>query len=149
MSLVFLPGADVEHDFGASFVTWGLRLFRYGEGQIKVMAHHPRFARSLKIIPLIFGWTMLGLLAEYAVSGDHRFLLPALLYVLTITSVSGHLAARERKLGATPALLTWFLVTHFSYSAGEVWGSIRWIVLNMSKWGPNSYRSVWPSTLKS
>jgi GT2 family glycosyltransferase len=121
--LVYWPGLEVVHAQRPSIFSWARKMFRYGRGQIDVARLFPGHLIGLRAVPLLMLPTLLIL--TWISASALTFLFSAYLCAVGLYSLAlGH---SNRELGLVPSIFSLFLVTHFFYATGEVWGVLSQI----------------------
>jgi glycosyltransferase involved in cell wall biosynthesis len=116
--LIYLPGIEVQHIQIASWAKWAAKMFRYGQGQIAVARRHPAHLWGVKALPLLVA----VIAPSWAIGHPHSFLAFLLFYLGVTWLYSAGICLGRRKPRLTAHVFCLFLVTHFFYSAGELWG---------------------------
>lgn len=119
--LIYQPGLEVAHFQKARWSHWALKMFRYGWGQLDVARLHPAHLRSAKALPLIAALMAIPWMIAHSLS----FLIFVLFYLGITWLYSAGICFGRRRPILTAHVFCFFVVTHFFYSAGELWGLFR------------------------
>jgi glycosyltransferase involved in cell wall biosynthesis len=116
--LLFVPESYVWHRMRPTPRGWWRNMFRYGKGRARLLKRHPQMWSVAFLLPLCFLLTLASVLLIPA----HPIFWLALTY-FPVLAIFSHLLARQK---CAPEL-TWqvllvFLIQHFGYAFGEVYG---------------------------
>jgi cellulose synthase/poly-beta-1,6-N-acetylglucosamine synthase-like glycosyltransferase len=120
---IYLPGTEMIHEQPDSIRAWAAKMFRYGWGQIDVARLHPRHLLGLRAIPLLLAPSLLALLVFMPAA----FWAAALAYLSSIWIYSFSLGLKNGRPVLVLKIFLLFVVTHFFYGLGELWGLVRQI----------------------
>lgn len=118
---LFVPRSYVLHWMRATPRAWYRNMFRYGKGRARLLKRFPDMWTLSYILPPLFLTGMLAVLLAPLWAG---FAL-GLLYFPAILGYSWWLAARKKKPELFLHVFTVFLVQHFGYALGEVYGLLN------------------------
>jgi len=118
---LFIPESFVWHRLRSSPRLWLKNMFRYGKGRTRLLKRHPKMWTVHFALPLVFilamGSIPLALLSKL-------FLLP-LVYFPLIFCLSLIQAARKSEPSLFGRVAAAYVLLHFGYAAGELYGLLN------------------------
>lgn len=118
---VFLPDSSVRHKMRPTPKTWMKNMFRYGKGRARLLKRYPRMWSLTFVFPLLFALIMFSLvLAPF-----HKVFYLAALYFPLLYLFSLFQSIRKRSLTLVFHVMFVFLIQHFGYASGEVFGLLH------------------------
>lgn len=118
--LLYLPDSFVIHKFRPTLKKWAQNMFAYGKGRARLMKKYRTITNVLYLLPLFFILIMLSTVLSIV----HQLFLIPLLYFLTIGLFSVYISLKANRFLLTPYIMCIYIVQHFAYAAGEVYGFI-------------------------
>ena len=119
--LVFLPESFVYHKMRSSPLGWLKNMFRYGKARARLLKRHPAMWQFSFALPLLFIICMLmPIFSMYC----WLFLAP-LLYFPFILFTSVYLAFKKKEHCLVLDVMLVFIIQHFGYAAGELFGIVN------------------------
>ncbi|MBU4263837.1 MAG: glycosyltransferase [Proteobacteria bacterium] len=119
--MFFISQSYVWHKMRPTPASWLKNMFRYGKGRARLLKRYPAMWRPSFVLPLLFAGAMVSLLlapiSQTALAGLCYFPL------LLVFSLGQCLRKREPLLFLHVAFV--YLIQHFGYAAGEVYGLIN------------------------
>lgn len=125
--ILLLPWIRAKYFPRGSLSSLARQYFRYGRLKGLVIARHPRRLRARQLAPLLLVLLLAGL-AVAALAADRNallFLLPAGIYLLTLTVASASLAIRRGRPDCALVLPGVFVILHLSYGLGSLLGAVQ------------------------
>jgi GT2 family glycosyltransferase len=119
--LVYQPGLEVLHFQKPNWSHWAKKMFRYGSGQMAVARLHPRHLVGIKALPPLAALAAI----IWAIAHPLSLLLFFLFYLSITWLYSAGLCFLRRQPRLCARVFCLFIVTHFFYSTGELWGIFR------------------------
>lgn len=117
---LFIPGSFVWHKMRPTPRTWYRNMFRYGKGRARLLKRHPAMWNVGFILPLLF---LIGMAALFLAPFNPLFLLAALYFpFLVIFSIVQ--CVTRGGLQFVPHVVLVYLIQHFGYAFGELYGLI-------------------------
>ncbi len=118
---VFIPDSYVWHKMRPTPKTWLGNMFRYGKGRARLLKRHPEMWSFPFMLPILFGVGITTVLAGPFLS---LFYLPLLYFpLLALFSLFQSMKKRDPKL--TLQVMWVYLLQHFGYAAGEIYGLLN------------------------
>ena len=115
---IFNPDVVVRHEMRPTPGSWLKNMFRYGKGRARLLKRYPEMWAVSFVLPLVFGGAMASVLLGPVVP---LFYLPLLYF----PAIFGYAFFRCRLAGKTWLGLhvgAVYLIQHFGYAAGEIYG---------------------------
>ena len=118
---LFIPGSFVWHKMRPTPGTWLKNMFRYGKGRARLLKRYPRMWNPSFFLPPLFALAMASMLFGPLIN---IFYLPAIYFpLLCLFSVIQSYRKRLPRLALY--VMTAYLIQHFGYAAGEVYGLLH------------------------
>lgn len=114
----YIPDSFVWHRMRSSSILWMKNMFRYGKGRARLLKRYPQMWRLSYILPVLFLFTELSIVFSVF---SRVFLLP-ILYFPMIAIISALQSYRKKSLNLTGHVLIIYILQHFGYAAGEIYG---------------------------
>ncbi len=119
--LLFVPDSFVWHKMRPTATGWFKNMFRYGKGRARLLKRYPEMWAISYVLPILFLAALsLSLLAPFA----NIFLL-TLLYFPGIFIFSVFQCVKKKSPGLLCTVLQVYLLQHFGYAVGEVYGLLN------------------------
>ncbi|MFH1654810.1 MAG: glycosyltransferase [Pseudomonadota bacterium] len=118
---VFIPESMVWHKMRPTPTRWLKNMFRYGKGRARLLKRYPAMWKPSFVLPIIFILIMLSTLFSIQ---NRMFFLP-LLYFLAITILSFFMCFKKKKLSVVFYVISVYIVQHFGYALGEMYGLLN------------------------
>ena len=119
--LIFIPESFVLHKLRPTPKTWLTNMFRYGKGRARLLKRYPGMWQLNFTLPILFILAMVSVIFSPA---NKIFLLP-LLYFLIIMLFSFSVCFKRRNLSIVFYVMAVYVVQHFGYAIGEVYGLLN------------------------
>ncbi|HAT50691.1 MAG: glycosyltransferase [Nitrospirae bacterium] len=119
--LIFIPNLAVRHHFRPTLTTWYRNMFRYGRGRARLLKRHRGMWSWIYLLPPLF---VLGFASMVLAPWWPFFWLP-LLYFPCIVIYSGILCAKRKRLDRWARVAAIFVIQHFGYGYGQVYGLLN------------------------
>lgn len=116
--LLFIPQAYVWHHMRPTPKTWLKNMFRYGKGRARLLKRYPRMWGLCYVLPLLFLGAMLSILL--IPFGKIFFL--SLGYFPALLGYAMWQSIRKRSIFLVFHVFVVYLIQHFGYAAGEMYG---------------------------
>lgn len=107
---VYLAGTAVTHKIARDFGDWAKRMFVYGKGRVWFLKKYPE------------KWSLYFVLPILLVLAGPFLLVP---YSAAIFFYSLGVVLKNRQLERLPSVFILYLITHWVYGAGEIYGFFR------------------------
>ena len=119
--LVYIPHSFVWHKMRPTPKTWLKNMFRYGKGRGRLLKRYPKMWSISFILPIIFSIGMLSILA-----GPIQKIFYLSLFYFPIICLYALYQSYKKKAGKFWLyVFSVYLIQHFGYAAGEVYGLIN------------------------
>jgi succinoglycan biosynthesis protein ExoA len=118
---LFIPESYVWHKMRPTPSTWLKNMFRYGKGRARLLKRHPDMWSITYIFPIIFAVCILSVLL---IPVSVIFLLP-LLYFPLLFGFSIYQTIKKGFPNLFLHVMYVYLIQHFGYAAGEIYGLIN------------------------
>jgi len=118
---VYIPSSFVWHKMRSSPFKLLKNMFRYGKGRARLLKRYPRMWSINYVLPLVF---ILGFVLIPFTLFSNIFL-AALAYFPAILIYSVYLSQTKGALRLSPYVTLVYVVEHFGYAAGELYGLIH------------------------
>lgn len=116
--LLFIPESFVWHRMRPTPRGWLRNMFRYGKGRARLLKRHPNMWSVAYLLPLLFLLT----LSSAVLIPLHPLFWLALAYFPLLSLFSFWLAQKKGAGELAGQVLLIFLIQHFGYAFGEVYG---------------------------
>lgn len=116
--LLYLPDSLVWHAMRATPRGWLRNMFRYGRGRARLLKRHPAMRRPAYALPPLFLLAM----AVVPLAPVWPPLALPLLYLPAVLALSVRLSRLKGRPELWAEVARVFLIQHFGYAAGEVYG---------------------------
>lgn len=118
---VFVPNSFVWHKMRPTPKTWMKNMFRYGKGRARLLKRYPRMWSISFILPILF---VLAILMIFFGPLSKVLYIPALYFpVLLLFSIFQ--SYKKGFPGLALHVMSVYLIQHFGYSAGELYGLLN------------------------
>jgi GT2 family glycosyltransferase len=118
---VFVPGSYVWHKMRPTPMTWLRNMFRYGKGRARLLKRYPEMWSVSFLLPLFFA---AGISSILLAPLNSLFFLPALYFPLLFL-FSVFQSFKKRFPGLVLHVMSVYMIQHFGYAAGEVFGLLH------------------------
>lgn len=118
---VFIPQSFVWHKMRSTPKAWLKNMFRYGKGRARLLKRHPSMWKPSFVLPILFVLVMLSTFFSFM---NKVFIFP-LLYFLFIIIFSIFMCLKSKKSSIIFHVVTVYVVQHFGYAFGEVYGLLN------------------------
>ncbi len=118
---LYLPDSFVWHKMRPSLSGWFKNMFRYGKARARLLKRYPEMWSPAYLLPLLF---VLALTLTLFSKRSKVFLLP-LLYFPALFLYSVYLAGKKNSSKLFWDVMMVYLIQHFGYAAGELYGLIH------------------------
>jgi cellulose synthase/poly-beta-1,6-N-acetylglucosamine synthase-like glycosyltransferase len=118
---LFVPQSFVWHQMRSSPKSWLKNMFRYGKGRARLLKRYPKMWRINFILPLLF---LPAMACIFLAVFSRIFLIPALYFPL-IFCVSLYQSLRKKALPLLWRVISVYMIQHFGYAAGEIFGLLH------------------------
>ncbi|MDR4504189.1 MAG: glycosyltransferase [Candidatus Scalindua sp.] len=118
---LFLPCSFVWHKMRPTPVTWLRNMFRYGKGRARLLKRYPQMWTVSFTLPLFFIASFFSLLL---IPFSLLFSLSAL-YFPALFCFSSYICLRKGNPTLVLHVMLVYLIQHFGYAAGEVYGLLN------------------------
>ena len=123
---IFLKDSYVWHYMRDSLKKWAENMFTYGKGRVWVIKKHPVHLQWMYLIPPAFVILMLAV----PLGIWHKLFLLPLNYFIIIILISIYYCVKAKKLKLFPLVSLIYMVSHFFYGFGEIYGLIKKKIVN-------------------
>jgi len=123
--ILIAPEIASRYQSRSSLRSLGRQYFQYGEWKVRVLQKHPRQMQWRHFVPAALVCSLLlflGIAMVHASLGIPVILLLSVSYLVAMLAVGIILAVPRGKWRLAPALARAFIVLHFSYGAGFLFG---------------------------
>jgi len=118
---VYIPDSYVLHKMRPTPKTWLKNMFRYGKGRARLLKRHPRMWSISFVLPILFA---LGILS-IAFAPFFKIFYLSTLYFPAIGLFSLFQSIKKRHPTLALHVMVVYLIQHFGYAAGEVYGLLN------------------------
>ena len=118
---LFLPGSFVWHKMRSTPPTWMKNMFRYGKGRARLLKRYPDMWNVTYLLPLLF----IGSMALTCLGSFSGIFFMPLIYFPALFLFSAFQCARKRQIGLIAVVTLAYLIQHFGYAYGELYGLIN------------------------
>jgi glycosyltransferase involved in cell wall biosynthesis len=118
---LFVPDSFVWHKMRSSPLAWIKNMFRYGKGRARLLKRYPAMRRFFFWLPAIFLVSMISI--PFAACAK-IFYLP-LLYFPFIFLFSLYRCLTKRRLALLVPVTAVYIIQHFAYACGQMYGLIN------------------------
>lgn len=118
---VYIPESFVLHKFRPTLTTWLKNMFRYGRGRARLLKRYPDMWQLSFVLPILF---ILAMFSLVLLPSNKIFFLP-LSYFLVIMVFSFLICLKKRNLSIVFYVIAVYVVQHFGYAIGEVYGLLN------------------------
>jgi len=115
---LFIPYSFVWHKMRPTPKTWLKNMFRYGKGRARLLKRYPQMWAVSFALPLLFIAAILSILL---IPFSMVFFFPAI-YFPALLSFSFYMCIKKRHPELVLHVMLVYLIQHFGYAAGEVYG---------------------------
>jgi len=119
--MLFVPDSFVWHKMRATPGMWLKNMFRYGKGRARLLKRHREMWAVNYIFPILF---IIAIFTIFLVPFSKIFFL-SLLYVPVIFLYSLFQCIRKKSLALTLRVMQVYLMQHFGYATGEIYGFLN------------------------
>jgi len=119
--MLFAPDSFVWHKMRPTPMTWMKNMFRYGKGRARLLKRYQEMWTVHYVLPLLF---IVAMFSIFLISLTNIFLL-SLLYFPVIFLYSLFQCIRKKSFALTLHVMYVYLIQHFGYAAGEVYGLLN------------------------
>ncbi len=118
---LFVPSSFVWHKMRPTPGTWLRNMFRYGKGRARLLKRYPHMWTISFTLPLIF---IASIFTLFLIPFSILFSLSAL-YFPALFCFSSYMCLRKRDPFLVLHVMLVYLIQHFGYAAGEVYGLLH------------------------
>jgi succinoglycan biosynthesis protein ExoA len=118
---LYVPESFVWHKMRSSPKSWFKNMFRYGKGRARLLKRYPKMWRISYMLPLVFLTAIFSTLLSIF---SKVFLLP-LLYFPGLIIFSLYLVIKKKSPHLWFRVFFIFIIQHFGYSLGEIFGLLH------------------------
>ncbi|MDY6972039.1 MAG: glycosyltransferase [Thermodesulfobacteriota bacterium] len=119
--LIYVPDSFVWHKMRATLRAWYANMFRYGKGRARLLKRYPQMWSVSYCLPIIF---LIGISSVVFAPILELFLLP-LFYFPFIFVCSLFQCLRNKRPALTFHVMFVYVIQHFGYAIGEVYGLLN------------------------
>jgi len=118
---VFIPDSYVWHRMRPTPKTWFKNMFRYGKGRARLLKRYPKMWNLSFVLPLLFGLAIISVIFAPLLGILYLPLLyfPFLVFFSIIQSI------KKRQPTIALQIMIVYLIQHFGYAAGEIYGLVN------------------------
>lgn len=118
---LFVPDSFVWHKMRSSPKSWFKNMIRYGKGRARLLKRHPKMWRIAYLLPLVF---LLVICSSLLVGFSKIFLVP-LLYFPALFVFSLFQVIKKKSLHLLLRVFHIYIIQHFGYALGEIYGLLH------------------------
>ena len=118
---VFVPRSFVWHRFRPDASRWFKNMFRYGRGRARLLKRYPDMWSISYALPIVFAFAMISI--PFSVISPYFIL--SMTYFPMIIVFSLVLCLYKGSVSLLFQVIAIFLIQHFGYAAGELYGLIN------------------------
>jgi len=118
---LFIPESFVWHKMRPTPLTWFRNMFRYGKGRARLLKRHPGMWNITFTLPIIFSIAIISIILAPISS---IFYIP-LLYFPLLFFFSAYQSMKKRFPKLLFHVMSVYLIQHFGYAAGEIYGLLH------------------------
>lgn len=118
---LFIPCSFVWHKMRPTPKTWLANMFRYGKGRARLLKRYPKMWRVSFALPLLF---ITAISTLFFTPFSNVFSLPAI-YFPALLCFSLYMCIKKRHPELVLHVMLVYLIQHFGYAAGEVYGLLH------------------------
>ncbi|MBF0118689.1 MAG: glycosyltransferase [Desulfobacterales bacterium] len=119
--MLYIPNSFVWHKMRPTLKTWLKNMIRYGKGRSRLLKRYPEMWNSCYLLPILFIITMA---ITFFSPFSNLFLLP-LLYFPVLIAYSLLQCVKSRAIHLLFPVTLVYLIQHFGYAIGEVYGLLH------------------------
>ena len=119
--IYYISNAEVIHVFKPGFKIWAKRIFRYGWARMQLLTKHPDHLSVIYFIPPMIVILVLSSIFTWISS---ILMWPLIAYIVMIFFYSVFHCIRLRRIDLLFHVLLFYVITHFSFGLGEIWGIV-------------------------
>jgi succinoglycan biosynthesis protein ExoA len=118
---MFIPYSFVWHKMRPTPKTWLKNMFRYGKGRARLLKRYPQMWAVSFALPLLF---IAAISSLFFTPFSNVFSLTAI-YFPALLCFSLYMSIKKRHPGLVLHVMLVYLIQHFGYAAGEVYGLLH------------------------
>ncbi len=118
---LYVPESFVWHKMRSSPKAWFKNMFRYGKGRARLLKRYPKMWKISYMLPLVF---LTAIFSTLLTIFSKVFLLP-LLYFPALFFFSLYQVIRKKSLFLGLHVFHIFIIQHFGYALGEIYGLLH------------------------
>jgi len=119
--LCFIPDSFVWHKMRATPRTWVRNMFRYGKGRARLLKRYTKMWALSYVLPLFFIFSMFSIL----LIPFSKIFIFSLLYFPILFCYSVFHCIRKKTPGLALHVMLVYIIQHFGYATGEMYGLIN------------------------
>lgn len=118
---LYIPDSFVWHKMRFTPTAWLKNMFRYGKGRARLLKRYPKMWAFSYLLPLFF----ITLLITTAFMPFYKFSFFWILYLVSLFVFSLFQCIKKKSILLTPKVMLVYLIQHFGYAAGEIYGLVN------------------------